>query len=56
MLKLGASRQISDYEQRFTVIKGLCEKLLSNATVTKFNSTEAYEAAREVQLCLWFLA
>jgi hypothetical protein len=47
MLKLGASRQISDYEQRFTVIKGLYDKLLSNLTVTKLNPAEACETAKE---------
>jgi hypothetical protein len=56
MLKLGASRQISDYEQHFTVIKDVYEKLLSNLTITKSNSTEAYETATEVQPCLWFVA
>jgi len=47
MLRLGASKQVLDYEQRFSVIKGLYEKMLSNLTVTKFNPAEACETARE---------
>ena len=35
MLKLDASRQVLDYEQRFKVIKGLYEKLLSNLIVAR---------------------
>jgi len=46
-LKLGASRQVSDYEQRFSCLKNLYDGLLSNLIKTDFNCKEACETAKE---------
>jgi hypothetical protein len=47
LLKLGASTEILDYEQRFSSLKNLYEDLLSDFIRTQFNQREAYETARE---------
>lgn len=47
VLKLGASKQVLDYEQRFTSIKSLYESLLSNLMLMDFDYTEACKTANE---------
>lgn len=47
VLRLGASRQVSDYEQRFSSLKNLYEGLLSNLVRMKFDCKEAWETAKE---------
>ena len=45
MLKIGASMQVLDYEQRFSSLKSFYEDLLSNLVKMGFNVKEAYETA-----------
>jgi len=45
LLKLGASIQISDYEQRFRSIKGLYARLFQNLIRSEFSQEKAYETA-----------
>jgi len=45
LLKLGASIQVSDYEQRFRSLKGLYARLLSDLIVSDFSLERAYETA-----------
>ncbi len=45
-LKLGASRQVSDYEQRFSALKNLYDGLLSNLIKMDFDCGEACETAK----------
>ena len=47
VLKLGASRQVLDYEQRFSSLKNLYDGLLSNLTIMDFDLEEAYKTAKE---------
>ena len=47
MLKLGASRQVLDYEQRFSSLKNLYDDLLSNLTIMNFDCEEACKTAKE---------
>jgi hypothetical protein len=47
VLRLGASFQVSDYEQRFLSLRNLYDDLLSNFVRTKFDREKAYETARE---------
>jgi len=47
MLKIGASMQVLDYEQRFSCLKNFYESLLSNLIRIGFNTKEAYETAKE---------
>jgi len=47
VLRLGASRQVIDYEQRFSSIKNLYDGLLSNLIRIDFSCKEAYETAKE---------
>jgi len=47
VLKLGASRQVFDYEQRFSSLKNLYDGLLSNLIVTEFDCGKAYTTAEE---------
>ncbi|MEM2995187.1 MAG: DNA double-strand break repair nuclease NurA [Candidatus Bathyarchaeia archaeon] len=47
VLRLGASRQVMDYEQRFASLKNFHESLLSNLIKTEFNFKDAYETAHE---------
>jgi len=45
VLKIGASMQVLDYEQRFSSLKSFYEDLLSNLVKMGFNVKEAYETA-----------
>ncbi|MGC9345979.1 MAG: hypothetical protein ACP5ER_04210 [Candidatus Bathyarchaeales archaeon] len=47
VLRLGASMQVLDYEQRFSSLKNLYDGLLSNLIRTGFNCKEAWETAKE---------
>lgn len=46
-LRLGASSQVSDYEQRFSSLKNLYDSLLKNLIRMEFSLKEAYETAKE---------
>jgi hypothetical protein len=46
-LRQGATKQISDYEQRFSVLKNLYDELLANLIKTGFSPKEAWETATE---------
>jgi hypothetical protein len=45
VLKIGASMQVLDYEQRFSSLKNFYEDLLSNLVKMGFNVKESYETA-----------
>jgi hypothetical protein len=47
ILRLGASTQVSDYEQRFSSLRNLFDDLLSNFVKTQFDCEKAYETAKE---------
>jgi len=47
VLKLGASRQVFDYEQRFSSLRGLYDGLLSNLVRMDFNYAEGWKTAKE---------
>ena len=47
VLKLGVSRQVLDYEQRFSSLKNLYDGLLSNLTIMSFDFEEACKTAKE---------
>jgi hypothetical protein len=47
MLRLGASRQVLDYEQRFSSLKNLYDGLLLNLIKMDFNCEEACETAQK---------
>jgi hypothetical protein len=47
MLRLGASSQLSDYEQRFSSLKNIYGDLLSNLIKMDFDRREACETAKE---------
>jgi hypothetical protein len=47
VLRLGASSQVSDYEQRFSSLKNLYDDLLAPFIRTQFNREKAYETAKE---------
>jgi hypothetical protein len=47
VLRLGASSQVLDYEQRFSSLRNLYDDLLSNLIRMDFNQKEAYETAKE---------
>jgi hypothetical protein len=44
-LRQGATKQVTDYEQRFSSIKNIYDDLLANLIRTGFNPKEAYETA-----------
>jgi hypothetical protein len=46
-LRQGATKQISDYEQRFSTLKNLYDELLANLIRTGFSPKEAWETAAE---------
>ena len=46
-LRQGATKQISDYEQRFSVLQNLYDELLANLIKTSFSPKEALETATE---------
>ena len=47
VLKLGVSRQVLDYEQRFSSLKNLYDDMLSNLTIMGFDFEEACKTAKE---------
>ena len=47
VLKLGASRQVFDYEQRFSSLKSLYDGLLSNLIRMNFDCAENWKIAKE---------
>ena len=47
VLKLGASKQVLDYEQRFSSLKNLYDSLLSNLIIVNFDCKEAGETAEK---------
>jgi len=47
LLKVGASNQVSDYEERFQSLRGLYDRLLSDFIVSEFSYQGAYETAEE---------
>ncbi|MDI6847271.1 MAG: hypothetical protein QMD23_03975 [Candidatus Bathyarchaeia archaeon] len=47
VLRLGASMQVLDYEQRFSSLKNLYDGLLSNLIKRGFDCKEAWEAAKK---------
>jgi len=47
VLKLGASRQVLDYEQRFSSLKNLYDDLLSNLIKMDFDCKETCETAKD---------
>jgi len=47
LLKLGATTQVSDYEQRFSSLKNLYDDLFSNLIKAGFNCKEACKTAEE---------
>jgi hypothetical protein len=46
-LRQGATKQVTDYEQRFSSIKNIYDDLLANLIRTGFNPKDAYETALE---------
>ena len=46
-LRQGATKQVTDYEQRFSTLKSLYEELLSNLMKTNFSPEEALKTATE---------
>jgi predicted DNA-binding protein YlxM (UPF0122 family) len=44
-LKHGATKQVTDYEQRFSALQNLYEDLLENLTKPGFNPKEAWKTA-----------
>ncbi|KON31805.1 hypothetical protein AC478_02115 [miscellaneous Crenarchaeota group-1 archaeon SG8-32-3] len=46
-LKQGATRQVTDYEQRFSTLKNLYEDLLANLIKQGFNTKDAWETATD---------
>jgi len=47
VLKQGASRQVFDYEQRFSSLKSLYDELLLNLVRVNFNNAENWKTAKE---------
>ena len=47
ILKQGATKQITDYEQRFSTLKNLYDELLANLIITSFNPKKAWETVAE---------
>ena len=45
LLKVGASGQVSEYEERFRSLRGLYDRLLSEFIVLEFSYQGAYDAA-----------
>ena len=46
-LRQGATRQVTDYEQRFSILKDAYDDLLVNLIKSRFNQKEAWETAKE---------
>jgi len=47
LLKVGASGQVSEYEERFESLRGLYDRLLSDFVVSEFSYQRAYKTAEE---------
>jgi hypothetical protein len=48
LLRLGASDQVTEYENRFQALRTLHDRLLSNFIISNFNNEQAYETAQEL--------
>jgi hypothetical protein len=46
-LRQGATKQVTDYEQRFSILKDAYDGLLVNLIKSRFNPKEAWETAKE---------
>jgi hypothetical protein len=46
-LRQGATKQVTDYEQRFSILKDAYDDLLANLIKAGFNQKEAWETAKE---------
>ncbi len=46
-LRQGATQQVTDYEQRFSILKDAYDDLLVNLIKSRFNQKEAWETAKE---------
>jgi hypothetical protein len=47
LLRLGASSQVTEYEDRFQSLRTLYDRLLSNFIISDFNDEQAYETAKQ---------
>jgi hypothetical protein len=47
LLQLGASGQVTEYENRFQSLRALHERLLSDFIISDFNTEKAYETAKQ---------
>jgi len=47
LLRLGASDQVTEYENRFQSLRALHERLLSDFIISDFNNEQAYETAKQ---------
>ena len=47
LLKLGASGQVTEYENRFQSLRALHDRLLSDFIISNFNNEKAYETAKQ---------
>jgi hypothetical protein len=50
-LRQGATRQITDYEKRFSAYRNIYDELLENLIITGYNHTEAWETAKNFFGC-----
>jgi hypothetical protein len=48
LLQLGASSQVTEYENRFQSLRALHERLLSDFIISDFNIEQAYETAKQL--------
>jgi len=47
LLRLGASGQVTEYEDRFQSLRALHERLLADFIISDFNNEQAYETAKQ---------
>jgi len=47
LLRLGASGQVTEYENRFQSLRALHERLLSDFIISEFNNEQAYETSKQ---------
>jgi len=47
LLRLGASGQVTEYENRFQSLRALHERLLSDFIISDFNNEQAYEIGKQ---------
>ena len=47
LLRVGASDQVTEYENRFQSLRALHERLLSDFIISDFNNEQAYETAKQ---------